>query len=79
MSKVILFHTENQRCGQWHYAWQKLEMLGILLKKTTPRNARSLKLPIETKGEARKETLENVLPVTLGLELNPQVRAETVS
>lgn len=35
MSKVILFHTKNQRCGQWHYAWQKLEMLGILFKKKT--------------------------------------------
>lgn len=35
------------------------------------RNVRSLKLPIETKGAARKETVENVLSVTPGLELNP--------
>lgn len=25
-------YTKNQRCGEWHYAWQELEMLGIIFK-----------------------------------------------
>lgn len=72
MTQEILFHTRDVENDITH--GKSLRCWEYYSKN---RNVRSLKLPIETKGAAREETVENVLSVTPGPDWNPSVSAET--